>query len=168
VARKHGLFEVADGGTLFLDEIGDLGAPVQARILRALDTGTFRRVGGVQDVRTDARIVCATNRVLSQMVKEGEFRQDLYFRINVVSITLPPLRERREDIPKLARYFAEQSPVAGKGPFSFSSRRTPGLVTSGSSRTWWRELSSLPTGVRSRPKIFRATFGTMPAPRFES
>ena len=121
VARKHGLFEVADGGTLFLDEIGDLGAPVQARILRVLDTGTFRRVGGVQDVRTDARIVCATNRVLSQMVKEGEFRQDLYFRINVVSITLPPLRERREDIPRLARYFAEQSPVAGKGPFSFSS-----------------------------------------------
>jgi DNA-binding NtrC family response regulator len=112
---------VADGGTLFLDEIGEIGAPVQARILRVLDTGTFRRVGGVQDIRTDARIVCATNRVLSQMVKEGEFRQDLYFRINVLSITLPPLRERREDIPRLARYFAGQSPVAGKGPFSFSA-----------------------------------------------
>ncbi|HSF15497.1 MAG TPA: sigma-54 dependent transcriptional regulator [Vicinamibacteria bacterium] len=120
VARKHGLFEVADGGTLFLDEIGDIGPPVQARILRVLDTGTFRRVGGVQDIRTDARIICATNRVLSEMVKKGDFRQDLYFRINVVSITLPPLRERRRDIPKLARYFAEQSPIAGKGPFTFS------------------------------------------------
>jgi two-component system response regulator AtoC len=120
IARKHGLFEVAHGGTLFLDEIGDISPTVQARILRVLDTGTFRRVGGIQDIRSDVRIICATNRVLSQMVKENEFRQDLYYRINVVSITLPPLRERRSDIPKLARYFAEQSPVAGKGPFSFS------------------------------------------------
>ncbi len=120
VARKHGLFEVADGGTVFLDEIGEITLPLQARILRVLDTCTFRRVGGVKDVRVDVRIICATNRDLYQMVKEGRFRQDLYYRINVVSFTLPPLRERRPDIPLLARYFAENSPMARKRPMRFS------------------------------------------------
>jgi len=112
VARKHGLFEVADGGTLFLDEIGEITLPLQARILRVLDTNTFRRVGGVKDVRVDVRVVCATNRDLHQMVKEERFRQDLYYRVNVVSFTLPPLRERRADVPLLAAYFADNSPVA--------------------------------------------------------
>jgi DNA-binding NtrC family response regulator len=112
VARKHGLFEVADGGTLFLDEIGEITLALQARILRVLDTNTFRRVGGVKDVRVDVRVVCATNRDLHQMAKEERFRQDLYYRINVVSFTLPPLRERRGDIPLLAAYFADNSPVA--------------------------------------------------------
>jgi DNA-binding NtrC family response regulator len=112
VSRKHGLCEVADGGTLFLDEIGEISLSLQSRILRVLDTGTFRRVGGVRDIRVDVRIICATNRDLAQMVQEGRFRQDLYYRINVVSFTLPPLRERPEDIPLLARYFAETSPVA--------------------------------------------------------
>ncbi len=121
VARKHGLFEVADGGTLFLDEIGEITLPLQARILRVLDTGTFRRVGGVRDVRVDVRIICATNRDLHQMVQDGQFRQDLYYRINVVSFTLPPLRERRTDIPNLARYFADNSPVARKRPVVFSA-----------------------------------------------
>jgi DNA-binding NtrC family response regulator len=115
VSRKHGLCEVADGGTLFLDEIGEISLSLQSRILRVLDTGTFRRVGGVRDIRVDVRIICATNRDLSQMVQEGCFRQDLYYRINVVSFTLPPLRERPEDIPLLARYFAETSPVARRG-----------------------------------------------------
>jgi len=121
VARKHGLFEVADGGTLFLDEIGEISVPLQARVLRVLDTGTFRRVGGVQDVAVDVRIICATNRDLSQMVEEGDFRQDLYYRINVVSFTLPPLRERRGDIARLASYFAQHSPLASKAGFDFSS-----------------------------------------------
>jgi DNA-binding NtrC family response regulator len=120
VARKHGLFEVADGGTLFLDEIGEISLSLQARILRVLDTGTFRRVGGVSDIRVDVRVICATNRDLYQMVKEARFRNDLYYRINVVSLTLPPLRERREDIPLLARYFAENSPVARRRTISFS------------------------------------------------
>ncbi len=119
VARKHGLFEVADGGTLFLDEIGEITLPLQARILRVLDTCTFRRVGGVKDVRVDVRVVCATNRDLYQMVKEERFRQDLYYRINVVSCTLPPLRERQADIPLLAAYFADNSPVARKRPVRF-------------------------------------------------
>lgn len=119
-ARKHGLFEVADGGTLFLDEIGEISLPLQARILRVLDTCTFRRVGGVKDVRVDVRIICATNNDLHRMVTEGRFRQDLYYRINVVSFTLPPLRERRADIPLLARYLADSSPVARKKAVRFS------------------------------------------------
>jgi DNA-binding NtrC family response regulator len=121
IARKHGLFEVADGGTLFLDEIGEISVSLQSRILRVLDSGSFRRVGGVRDVRVDVRVICATNRDLYQMVQEERFRQDLYYRINVVSFTLPPLRERRPDIPLLARYFAEHSPVAGKREVKFSS-----------------------------------------------
>ena len=120
VARKHGLFEVADGGTLFLDEIGEISLPLQARILRVLDTSTFRRVGGVKDVRVDIRTICATNRDLHHMVTEGRFRQDLYYRINVVSFTLPPLRERRADIPLLARYLADHSPVARQRAVRFS------------------------------------------------
>ncbi len=120
VSRKHGLFEVADGGTLFLDEIAEISLPLQARILRVLDSGTFRRVGGVQDVRVDVRVICATNRDLYQMVREGRFRQDLYYRINVVSLTLPPLRERREDIPLLAQYFVANSPVIAKRSVRFS------------------------------------------------
>jgi two-component system response regulator AtoC len=121
VARKHGLFEVADRGTIFLDEIGEISMPLQSRVLRVLDSGAFRRVGGVRDVRVDVRVICATNRNLDQMVKEGRFRQDLYYRINVVSFTLPPLRERREDVPLLARSFAEQSPVARRRPVRFSA-----------------------------------------------
>lgn len=112
IARKHGLFEVADGGTLFLDEIGEITQSLQARILRVLDAGTFRRVGGVQDIRVNVRVICATNRDLQAMVKDGEFRMDLFYRINVVSFTMPPLRERRQDIPLLADYFASHSPVA--------------------------------------------------------
>jgi DNA-binding NtrC family response regulator len=120
VARKHGLFEVANGGSLFLDEIGEITLPLQARILRVLDTCTFRRVGGVRDVQVNVRVICATNRDLYQMVQQGQFRQDLYYRINVVSFTLPPLRERRADIRALAAYFADSSPVARKRPVRFT------------------------------------------------
>lgn len=121
VSRKHGLFEVADGGTLFLDEIGELSLPLQARLLRVLDGGTFRRVGGVHDIRVDVRVICATNRDLLRMAEEGLFRRDLYYRVNVVSFTLPPLRERREDIPLLANYFAKSSRVSRKRAMQFSS-----------------------------------------------
>jgi DNA-binding NtrC family response regulator len=120
VSRKHGLFEVADGGTLFLDEIGELSLPLQSRILRVLDRGTFRRVGGVSDVKVDVRVICATNRDLLRMTEEGQFRQDLYYRVNVVSFTLPPLRERRADIRALAAYFARESPIARKRDTRFS------------------------------------------------
>jgi DNA-binding NtrC family response regulator len=127
VSRKHGLFEVADGGTMFLDEIGEVSLPLQTRVLRVLDTGTFRRVGGVRDVQVDVRIICATNRNLYQMVQKEQFRQDLYYRINVISFTLPPLRERPEDVAPLSRYFAERSPVARSREIEFS-RETLALL----------------------------------------
>ena len=103
--RDHkGLFEVANGGTLFLDELGELNKNIQVKLLRFLESGEVRRVGDSEPFRTDVRVVCATNRELLDMVRGGEFREDLYFRINIFPVTLPPLRERRQDIPDLARH----------------------------------------------------------------
>ncbi|WP_437558560.1 nif-specific transcriptional activator NifA [Acidithiobacillus sulfuriphilus] len=103
--ERKGRFELADGGTLFLDEIGDISPAFQAKLLRVLQEREFERVGGNQTRRVDVRIITATNRNLEEAVSKGEFRADLYYRINVVSIFLPPLRERREDIPALVEYF---------------------------------------------------------------
>jgi len=108
IAQKKGKFEQADGGTLFLDEIGELPPRLQTKLLRVLQEKEFQRVGGTKDIRSDVRILAATNRDLRQAIKTGAFREDLYYRLNVVSITLPPLRERREDIPALARHFIER------------------------------------------------------------
>ncbi|MBV8759129.1 MAG: sigma-54-dependent Fis family transcriptional regulator [Deltaproteobacteria bacterium] len=108
VAKKRGLFEVADGGTIFLDEIGDMALPAQAKVLRVLQTGEFTRVGGEKSLRTDCRVVAATNRDLEQMVKEGTFREDLYFRLNVVPIRSPDLKERADDIPLLVESFVRE------------------------------------------------------------
>jgi DNA-binding NtrC family response regulator len=103
--RDHkGLFEVANGGTLFLDEVGELNKNIQVKLLRFLESGEIRRVGETEPFRTDVRILCATNRDLREMIKEDQFREDLYFRINTFEIHLPPLRERRQDIPDLARH----------------------------------------------------------------
>ncbi len=107
VARR-GLFEEAHHGTLFLDEIGDIGQNLQARLLRALQEGTIRRVGTNEPIAVDVRIVAATNRDMEAAVKQGSFRADLYYRLHVVSIRIPPLRERREDIPLLAEHFAQK------------------------------------------------------------
>jgi DNA-binding NtrC family response regulator len=106
--RKRGLFEVADGGTVFLDEIGDMGVGLQAKLLRFLEEKTFRRVGGTKDLHVDVRIVAATNRDLDRAVREGEFRQDLYYRLMVIPVEIPPLRERLEDIPLLITHFIER------------------------------------------------------------
>jgi transcriptional regulator with PAS, ATPase and Fis domain len=105
VAAKRGLFELADGGTLFLDEIGDMGPKMQAQLLRTLQDGQVRPVGGTESIQVDARLVCATNKDLEAEVKAGRFREDLYFRINVVTVKLPPLRERADDIPTLVTHF---------------------------------------------------------------
>jgi DNA-binding NtrC family response regulator len=107
--HRAGLFEVADGGTLFLDEIGELSKPLQSRLLRALESGEIRRVGDNQPITVDVRVVCATHRSLEEMVKAGDFREDLLFRINTFEITVPPLRDRREDIPELVEHFVRRA-----------------------------------------------------------
>jgi DNA-binding NtrC family response regulator len=108
VASKKGLFEVADHGTLFLDEIGTMGLDMQSKILRVLQDRKFMHLGGVQEIQVDVRIVAATNVDLKQMVREGRFREDLFYRLNVISIELPALRQRREDIPLLVEHFLKK------------------------------------------------------------
>jgi len=105
---KRGLFEVADGGTFFLDEIGDLTPTMQAKLLRVLQEGEIKRVGDTHIRRVNVRILSATNKVLKEEVKAGRFREDLYYRLNVISVTMPPLRERKEDIPLLAHHFLDR------------------------------------------------------------
>jgi transcriptional regulator with PAS, ATPase and Fis domain len=105
---KKGLFELADGGTLFLDEIGEMSLGLQAKLLRALQEGTVRPVGGSTEKQVDVRIICATNRNLAAEVQKGAFRQDLFYRLMVFPIRLPPLRERREDVPLLAEHFLKR------------------------------------------------------------
>jgi DNA-binding NtrC family response regulator len=107
-ARRAGKFEVAQGGTIFLDEIGDMAPETQAKVLRVLEEHSFERVGGTKPIETDARVVAATHRDLESEVKSGRFREDLYYRLNVVEVRLPPLRERLEDIPALVERFLEQ------------------------------------------------------------
>ncbi len=104
-AARPGKLELAQGGTIFLDEIGDLSAEAQAKFLRALETGEFERVGGHRSMRSDARVISATNKDLPALIRKGDFREDLFFRIHVVPLRVPPLRERREDVPLLARHF---------------------------------------------------------------
>ncbi len=108
-SMRRGRFEQAEGGTLFLDEIGDMPAELQTRLLRVLSDGTFYRVGGHQSIRANVRVIAATNQEIEQRVQEGGFREDLYHRLNVIRLRLPSLRERREDIPLLARHFLAKS-----------------------------------------------------------
>ena len=103
--RKKGLFELAESGTIFLDEIGEMGITLQSRLLRVIENKTFRRVGGVKDLTINTRIISATNRDLKEEISKGNFRNDLYYRLQVIPILLPPLRDRTEDIPLLANHF---------------------------------------------------------------
>ncbi|MBI5776390.1 MAG: sigma-54-dependent Fis family transcriptional regulator [Nitrospirae bacterium] len=111
--NKAGLFEVANGGSIFLDEIGETTPATQVKLLRVLQEREFRRVGGTQDVKVDVRVIAATNKDLEKAVAEGVFREDLYYRLDVIPITLPPLRQRAEDIPMLAQHFLEKFSRAG-------------------------------------------------------
>jgi DNA-binding NtrC family response regulator len=114
-SRKRGLLELADGGSLFLDEVGEMALPIQVKLLRVLERMTFRRVGGTHDIQVSVRIISATNRDLAEEVRNGRFREDLYFRLKVVPILLPPLRERIEDLPALVQHFlGEFSRAFGK------------------------------------------------------
>ena len=104
--RRLGRFELADTGTLFLDEVGDLGAEAQAKLLRVLESGVIERVGGERPIQVDVRVIAATNKELQQAVQRGQFREDLFFRLNVLPVNIPPLRERSEDVPPLVKHFA--------------------------------------------------------------
>ena len=106
--QKRGKFEMADGGTIFLDEIGDISPKLQVDLLRVLQERCFYRVGGSEEVRVDVRVIAATHVNLQQAVADGKFRDDLFYRLNVIEIRIPPLRERREDVPLLARHFLER------------------------------------------------------------
>lgn len=111
--QKAGLFEIANKGTLFLDEIGEMALPIQAKLLRVIETSSFFRVGGTKEIQVDVRIVSATNKVLKKEVEEKRFRKDLFYRISMMSLTLPTLRERKEDIPLLAEYFIKNNAPSG-------------------------------------------------------
>jgi len=115
---KRGKIEIANGGTVFLDEVGDISEELQAKLLRFLQEREFERVGGTQLIRVDVRIIAATNRNLEAAVKEGRFREDLYYRINVVPIVLPPLRGRKEDVPILAKFFMQRFSIESKKNFT--------------------------------------------------
>jgi formate hydrogenlyase transcriptional activator len=108
VSQKVGRFELAHQGTLFLDEIGDIPLELQAKLLRVLQEQEFERLGGIRTIRVDVRLIAATNRNLAKMVAEQKFREDLYYHLDVFPVPVPPLRERREDIPLLVRYFVHQ------------------------------------------------------------
>lgn len=121
VAEKKGLFEIADKGTLFLDEIGEINVGMQAKLLRALQEKEVLRVGGLRPIKVDVRVLAATNRDLEAMVKDGRFREDLYYRLNVIPISIPPLRQRRDDIQVLMDYFLIKHSANASRPMSFSS-----------------------------------------------
>ncbi len=122
-ARKQGKFEFAHGGTIFLDEIGEMSPALQAKLLQVLQDAEFTRLGGNKEVRVDVRVVCATNRKLDEMVREGTFREDLFFRLNVVNVVIPPLRERREEIPALVVRFLRRFAARYRRPVRQASER---------------------------------------------
>jgi two-component system NtrC family response regulator/two-component system response regulator HydG len=144
VGRKEGRFELADGGTLFLDEIAEISAAVQVKLLRVLQTREFERVGGTQTISVDVRVVAATNRDLAAEVKAGRFREDLFYRLNVVAVTLPPLRRRRADIPALAAHFIEKY---GKAYGKNIKGLTPGTLNAMLAHDWPGNVRELENAI---------------------
>ena len=142
--RRLGKFEVAEGGTIFLDEIGELPAETQIALLRVLQEREFERVGGNQTIQTDIRVIAATNRDLQSAIGAGAFRSDLFYRLNVFPVEVPPLRARREDIPMLVEYFIDQfARQAGKKKIKCIDKRTLKLVQAYSVRGNIRELQNV-------------------------
>jgi DNA-binding NtrC family response regulator len=119
--QKKGCFEMADGGTLFLDEIGEMPLSMQVKMLRVVETGSFRRVGGKEEVKVDVNLISATNKILIDQVKSGSFREDLFYRINIIELYIPPLRHRKEDIPLLVSYYKDYfTDLYGKDSVEFT------------------------------------------------
>ncbi|MFQ5514698.1 MAG: sigma-54-dependent transcriptional regulator [Myxococcota bacterium] len=157
VARKRGRFELAHGGTLFLDEVGEISEAVQIKLLRAIETRTFERVGGEQPIESDARFVAATNREIESDVKAGRFREDLYYRLNVVRIRIPPLRERKMDIAALAQHFlARYAARRNLGEIELDPRALERLM----SYPW-------PGNVRELENVLERAVVISPGPRIE-
>ena len=154
LGRKEGRFELADGGTLFLDEIGEISPSVQVKLLRALQTREFERVGGTQTVKVDVRVVAATNRDLAAEVKAGKFREDLYYRLNVVAVTLPPLRRRRGDVPALAAHFIEKY---GKAYGKHITGLTPGMLTAMLGHDWPGNVRELENAIERAVVLCKGT-----------
>jgi transcriptional regulator with PAS, ATPase and Fis domain len=128
IKERKGRFELADKGTIFLDEIGDLSPSVQVKLLRVLQEQEFERLGGTQTIKVDVRVIAATHRDLPQMMREGKFREDLYYRLNVIPIHLPPLRERKADIPSLVEFLLDRFAAKGKGSATTVSPRTLAIL----------------------------------------
>lgn len=149
VQARRGKFELADQGTIFLDEIGDMEPPLQVKLLRALQEREIVRVGGHQAIPVDVRLVAATHRNLEELIEQGEFREDLFYRIKGVEIEIPPLRERRQDIPHLIRYFAEQFCAAERIPVPVFSQEALALLLSYDYPGNVRELQNLVEGAVS-------------------
>ena len=143
-AQKRGKLEVADGGTVFLDEIGDMKPGLQAKLLRFLQNREFDRVGGTRTVKVDVRVIAATNRDLRQAIKAGTFREDLFFRLNVVNLTLPPLRERTEEIPQLAEFFLKKYCQEAKKP---AMRISPAVMKMLTAYSWPGNVRELQNAI---------------------
>jgi DNA-binding NtrC family response regulator len=143
IGQRKGRFEQADGGTLFLDEVGDIPMTMQAKLLRVLQERRFERVGGSTSIEVDVRVIAATNRGLPAMVKRGKFREDLYYRLNVVKIDLPPLRQRPEDIPLLATHFAGKHARVGERPPTFTPEAMEKLLK----HTWPGNIRELENAI---------------------
>jgi two-component system response regulator PilR (NtrC family) len=130
ISNKEGLFEVANRGTVFLDEIAELSPPLQVKLLRVLADQTFRRVGGTEDIKVDVRVIAASNRSLEEAVRNGTFRDDLYYRIKVIGLVIPPLRERKDDIPLLCQHFLERFAKQSNRPVPRIGKDAMGILTS--------------------------------------
>ena len=152
--RHYGLFEQAHKGVLFIDEIGELPLDIQTKLLRVFETRTIRRMGGNQDIKIDVQIITATNRDLYQMVKEGKFREDLYYRLKVFEINLPPLRERKKDIPLLSKYFLKQLFIKGRTTAKDFSEKAMNLLLNYEWPGNVRELKAVIESAALRCKLY--------------